>query len=192
MPFCAACFEKQRTIDELTEENRRLKAQLNYRQRQATEGFFGSATPSSKKPVKSNAETEKRSKKGGGKIGHKGHGRSSLSEAEADRVERIPVDELCPECGAPLEYKGTKNRSVADCAPVKMQKILYKLEVGRCPRCRKKIAPLMMRCCWSPSPRPPRRHPNSNCYECMSLSASGSRTAMRKGAAKMNSEIFLT
>jgi transposase len=139
MPFCAACFEKQRTIDELTEENLRLKAQLNYRQRQATEGFFGSATPSSKKPVKSNAETEKRSKKGGGKIGHKGHGRSSLSEAEADRVERIPVDELCPECGAPLEYKGTKNRSVADCAPVKMQKILYKLEVGRCPRCRKKI-----------------------------------------------------
>lgn len=139
MSFCAACFEKQRKIDELTEENRRLKAQLKRQQRQATEGFFGSATPSSKKPVKSNADPEERSKKGGGQIGHKGHGRSSLSEDEADRIERISIEEFCPECGAPLEYKGTKNRSVADCVPVRMEKILYKLEVGRCPRCSKKI-----------------------------------------------------
>ena len=139
MPYCAECFEKQCVIDRLTEENLRLKAQLKYQQRQATEGFFGSATPSSKKPVKSNTAPEERSKKGGGKIGHKGHGRSSLAEAEADRIEQISIEEFCPECGAPLEYKGTKNRSVVDCVPVRMQKILYKLEVGRCPRCKKKI-----------------------------------------------------
>ena len=45
--FCAGCFEKQRQIDELTEEVKRLKAKLNYLERKRQEGYFGSATPSS-------------------------------------------------------------------------------------------------------------------------------------------------
>ena len=43
--FCEGCLEKQRRIDELLAENQRLKGQLRYRARPATEGFFGSSTP---------------------------------------------------------------------------------------------------------------------------------------------------
>ena len=53
--FCERCLEKQRRIDQLLEENQRLKAQLRYRERQATEGFFGSSTPSARRPVKANS-----------------------------------------------------------------------------------------------------------------------------------------
>lgn len=42
--YCPGCLEKQRRIDELEEEVRRLKAQRRYEQRKATEGFFGSST----------------------------------------------------------------------------------------------------------------------------------------------------
>jgi len=40
--FCPHCFEKQQRIDQLEQENQRLKQQLRYRQRQAEQGFFGS------------------------------------------------------------------------------------------------------------------------------------------------------
>ncbi len=59
MSFCQGCLEKQQKIDQLSEENQRLKAQLRYRQRKPTEGFFGSSTPSAKQPVKANSEAEK-------------------------------------------------------------------------------------------------------------------------------------
>ena len=36
--YCPECLEKQRRIDELEEENGRLKAQLRYQQRKATDG----------------------------------------------------------------------------------------------------------------------------------------------------------
>jgi hypothetical protein len=51
---CAECPKKQRKIDRLTEELQRLKQKLRYQERQATKGFFGSATPSAKRPVKTN------------------------------------------------------------------------------------------------------------------------------------------
>jgi hypothetical protein len=51
---CAECLKKQRKIDRLTEELQRLKQTLRYQERQATEEFFGSATPSAKRPVKVN------------------------------------------------------------------------------------------------------------------------------------------
>ncbi len=36
--FCLGCFDKQQRIDQLEQENQRLKQQLRYRQRQAEEG----------------------------------------------------------------------------------------------------------------------------------------------------------
>ena len=47
---CAECLKKQREIDRLTEELQRLRQKLCHRERQATEGFFGSATPSAQGP----------------------------------------------------------------------------------------------------------------------------------------------
>ena len=38
MAYCKDCLEKQLRIDELTEENKRLKQQLRYRERKEEEG----------------------------------------------------------------------------------------------------------------------------------------------------------
>ena len=70
---CSECVSKQEDIYRLREENQRLKAKLRNNERKITEGFFGSSTPSSQKPVKPNTTSEK--KNGGAKKGHKGAGR---------------------------------------------------------------------------------------------------------------------
>jgi hypothetical protein len=59
--YCRECFEKQREIDRLTEENVRLRGRLRYQERVSREeGFFGSSTPSSKIPVKANTDPPRR------------------------------------------------------------------------------------------------------------------------------------
>lgn len=68
---CPVCLEKQRRIDELEEEVQRLRTKVRYQERKEKDGFFGSSTPSSKKPVKPNVEL-KESKPRGAKPGHNG------------------------------------------------------------------------------------------------------------------------
>lgn len=96
--YCEGCFEKQRKIDELTEEVKRLKGKLNYLERKGQEGYFGSSTPSSQVPVKTNAPKENQGKRGGAKPGHPGHGRQTFDESGADRVVRVTseVGDQCP------------------------------------------------------------------------------------------------
>jgi transposase len=139
MSYCRQCLEKQRTIDELEEELVLLKAKLRYQERTAKEGFFGSSTPSSKIPVKANSSTECRSNNGGGKPGHKGHGRTCICEYDADQVETASVGNLCPDCGSVLENKGSRTRMVMDCQPVRVKKIVYLMERRHCPNCKKTI-----------------------------------------------------
>ena len=100
---CAVCLRKQRRIDTLEEEVTRLRAKVRYHARKEEDGFFGSSTPSSKKPVKPNSE-EREKKPRGARHGHKGVGRKSHSEGSRDRtVEVEPDSERCQECGTPLE-----------------------------------------------------------------------------------------
>jgi transposase len=139
MTYCKQCLEKQRKIDELQEEIVRLKANLRYQERTAKEGFFGSSTPSSKIPIKPNRPAAEPRHRGGGKIGHTGHGRCRIGQEQADRVERIPVGDICPDCGCALEAKGSKSRTVIDCQPVRIQRIVYLLGRKRCPKCEKLI-----------------------------------------------------
>jgi hypothetical protein len=87
--YCPGCFERQRKIDELTEDVKRLKSKLNYLERKEKEGYFGSSTPSSQVPVKANALKENQGKRGGAKPGHRGHGRQRFDESGADRVVRV-------------------------------------------------------------------------------------------------------
>lgn len=47
----AICLHKQRRIDDLEDELKRLRAALGRQQRKAQEGFFGSSIPSSKYPL---------------------------------------------------------------------------------------------------------------------------------------------
>jgi len=140
MIYCQQCLEKQRKIDELQEEIVSLKAKLRHKERTAKEGFFGSSTPSAKIPVKPNCQIEHTGNCGGGKTGHKGHGRTGVCEKDADYVQRVEVGNVCPDCGNALEDKGTRQRAVIDCQPVKIKKLLYHLERKYCPRCQKTIA----------------------------------------------------
>ncbi len=139
MVYCKECLEKQRKINELEEEIASLKGKLHYQQRSAKEGLFGSSTPSSKIPVKPNSSAAHGRNRGGGKPGHKGHGRSSIREEDADKGRSLGIGDVCLVCGSNLEQKGTRTRTVIDCQPVKMKKVVYYLGRKRCPKCKKLI-----------------------------------------------------
>lgn len=135
MSFCQGCLEKQQKIDQLLEENQRLKAQLRYRQRKQTEGFFGSSTPSAKQPVKANSGAEKQASCGGAQKGHPGHGRKSIDPENAARTIAVSLAQRCPQCGGPLQDKGWRQRSVLEIPPPHPQPLLYRLQKGFCPKC---------------------------------------------------------
>lgn len=135
---CPGCLEKQLRIDTLTEDLVRLRGKLRHQERSALEGHFGSATPSAKKPFKKNSSEENQKKKGGASVGHEGHGRSQVQNAEADHSSEVPLaEERCPDCGGDLEDFGYRDRSVIDLPEVKPRKIRYRLARCRCRKCRK-------------------------------------------------------
>lgn len=84
--YCSGCVDRQEIIDRLREENHSLKAKLRYQERKVTEGYFGSSTPSSKKPYKVKSSEANRQKRGGAKPGHQGNGRKSISSKTADEI----------------------------------------------------------------------------------------------------------
>ena len=90
MVYCHQCLEKQQRINELEEEIACLKMKLRSQERTAKEGFFGSSTPSAKLPVKPNSPAKHQHNQGGGKAGHKGHGRSSIYEQQKEALELLP------------------------------------------------------------------------------------------------------
>ncbi|MBM4355820.1 MAG: IS66 family transposase [Deltaproteobacteria bacterium] len=135
--FCADCFEKQQKIDRLEGEVVNLRQKLRYREKTAQEGYFGSSTPSSKKPVKANSGAGKEKKKSGAKAGHRGRGRRRFRREEADQVVPLPVTKEHCECGGPLESRGAKDRSVLDLPPIEPLKFLYLLGRKQCTSCGK-------------------------------------------------------
>ena len=133
---CTECAKKQEEIYRLREEVKRLKGQIRYQQRKISEGYFGSSTLSSQKPLKANSVNNGEAKnRGGAKAGHKGNGRRSVSSEVADRVEEIKVRSRCPACDstdlAPLDQR---ERTVID-FEIKKVKIVYRLERKRCTGC---------------------------------------------------------
>jgi transposase len=148
MAYCKACVEKDLKIAALQETVTGLKAQLRYRERRADEGPFGLSTPSSKIPFKETASEEKTNKKGGAVPGHRGHGRTSLTEETADLVIDRHGGNVCPACGCVLVPAKTINRTVIDNAPREPKHILYHLHNNVCPNCKKEFkarAPVLPR-----------------------------------------------
>jgi transposase len=92
--WCPACLQKQREIDDLKDEVRRLKDLLRHQERSAAEGPFGSSTPSSKVPFKPSATADRQARRGGA-----AHGRAAVAPEEADRREVVPPPSECPYCG---------------------------------------------------------------------------------------------
>ncbi|MEJ7714149.1 MAG: IS66 family transposase [Pyrinomonadaceae bacterium] len=136
---CAACFDKQREIDRLREEVTRLKGMLRYRERQEQALPFASSTPSSKIPVKANTAVAETKKRGGGQVGHIGHGRSKVEVAHAVRVVSIAVADECPQCGEALRDKGWRARTVLEMQPVVVEPVVYRLQRKYCERCRQAV-----------------------------------------------------
>ena len=97
---------------------------------------FGSSTPSSKIPIKPNAEDEARRRRGGRPAGHRGAGRTSFSEEDADVVEdRAPDEHVCPHCRCELMDIGVRDRSYFEIEPVKPKKKLVHIRRRMCPEC---------------------------------------------------------
>ena len=97
---------------------------------------FGSSTPSSKIPTKPNAEDEARRRRGGRPAGHRGAGRTSFSEEDADVVEdRAPDEHVCPHCRCELMDIGVRDRSYFEIEPVKPKKKLVHIRRRMCPEC---------------------------------------------------------
>ena len=84
--YCAECFAKQQEINRLKDRIVHLEGKLTLRQRQATQGPFGSSTPSSKVPIKPSSLPQRQARTGGAKPGHAGHGRRRVEAPAADRV----------------------------------------------------------------------------------------------------------
>jgi transposase len=137
--LCQGCWEKQRIIDRQRQEIQSLREKVRRLERKAEQGPFGSSTPSAKIPLKANAAEEQRSKPGGAKPGHTGHGRRTVQDSQAQRIETIAAGPVCPHCGGPLEHKEYRDRSVLDSPPLRAEPILYQLERARCPRCGKTV-----------------------------------------------------
>lgn len=137
--LCRECLKKQQRIDALLEENQRLKQKLKYQERKEKEGFFGSATSSAKVPVKANTAKLEAGKRKGAQRGHKGAGRKTFSEGEADRVVTVgnSLGPQCPDCGRLLEDKGAEERLVIESQPLKAQRVIYRLLKKYCPHCQK-------------------------------------------------------
>jgi transposase len=135
--YCRSCLEKQQMIDRLTEEVQRLKSKLRCQERTARETPFGDSTPSSKRLIKRSSTAEAQSRKGGAMPGHQGHGRRSVSVADADEIERLDALECCPECGGQLSEWAERTRTVHDCEPVRRKTRLVQIAEAHCPCCHK-------------------------------------------------------
>lgn len=99
---------------------------------------FGSSTPSSRIPIKPNAEEEAKRRRGGRPAGHEGAGRSSISADEADVVEdSIPDSHVCPHCHRELVDIGVRGRSYVEIEPVRPKKKLVRIHRCMCPECMK-------------------------------------------------------
>jgi len=123
---CAECLTQPRDIDRLAEALQRLQQKLRYRERQAPEGLFGSATPSAKRPVQANTPSPKVLKRQGARPGHLGVGRHPFDASPAERVVDMPpvVDDRGPDWDALLADKGTDSRAVRESDPVQAERRL--------------------------------------------------------------------
>ncbi len=136
---CTACFEKQREIDRLREEVTRLKGLLRYRERQEQALPFASSTPSSKIPVKVNTSPEEAQKRGGGQVGHTGHGRRAVEVAQATHVVAVALAGQCPQCGEAMRDKGWRERTVLEMQPVVVEPVVYRLQRKYCAHCQQNM-----------------------------------------------------
>lgn len=137
--MCPGCYEKQLRIDALQEEVAHLKHKLRYEERKTKDGYFGSSTPSSKKPFKETTGAAVK-KNGGAVYGHKGYGRKTITQEQADKTEELVIGNKCPHCKGSLVNKSFIKRPIIDSILLETKKILYLCQKKYCPRCKKTVS----------------------------------------------------
>ncbi len=130
----SCCLLKQIEIDKLKEENKSLKTKINYLEKKTKDGYFGTSTPSSKKPFKTNADKKK--KNGGAKKGHIGYGRKKINKDTAKNID-IPVSDICPECKQKMQINNIIQRGIIDGKMPSTENIIYNCEKRYCKKCKK-------------------------------------------------------
>jgi transposase len=132
---CDSCLQKQMEIDRLKAELQALREKLAYHKRKAQTGVFGSSTPSSQLPIKTNSKEQLVAKQGGAKPGHPGKGRKKHLQGDIDEIRELHPQPRCSHCQTSLISKGYRQRSVLDIDPITLRKVLYRLERKACPSC---------------------------------------------------------
>jgi len=134
---CEACFKQKLIIDELREENQKLKQKVKKLKAGESSIPIGAHTPSSQQPFKGKSKSSGAGTRGGAQVGHVGSGRRSISKESADTVNKVPRPKQCEECKTALRSHSRRSRSVLEVSELKVHKVLYEIERGKCPNCRK-------------------------------------------------------
>jgi hypothetical protein len=127
----------KRTIRRQARRIADLQKKLNATPRTIHEAPFGRSTSSSRQPIKAGSPEEKRQRKGGAPVGHKGHGRKV--PAEADVTERFTLPPQCPHCGAAVPCEDVHERTVQDIVPQHTVNRRILVESGHCSGCGKAV-----------------------------------------------------
>lgn len=135
--ICKSCFAKDREIERLREEIRRLKGLERYQRKKTLIEPFGENTPSSKILMKPNATEENTKKVGGGKLGHPGHGRKTVDRDQAIETVEHGMPESCPDCGLHLHNHDWREKTIVDVEPPKARQTRHRFQRGCCPGCGK-------------------------------------------------------
>ncbi len=143
---CKGCAEKSAEIEQLKEENKRLRVELERRNGvlEVTPPTpensipIGAHTPSGQLPSFKKTGKKKRDgpgARGGARKGHKGAGRGRFSREDADEIIPVPAPTHCPDCNSELVGHGSCERSVIDMPERSVIRVLYECERKRCPCC---------------------------------------------------------
>ncbi len=132
--ICKGCFALKNENAILKDEIKRLKQKLKFRQDKSDQ-IANAHMPSSRIDYKENSKEENHLKKGGAKVGHKGHGRSACVVADADEVIDVSAPLTCVECLCNLNLKDTRERTVIESVPIVAKQVVYRLKRGVCPKC---------------------------------------------------------
>jgi hypothetical protein len=132
---CEGCFELKSQNDHLREQIVNLNARLAHYEKVTKKDVLNAHTPSSKIDYKSNSKEDLRAKKGGAKVGHKGHGREKYDSESADLIRDVAAPMECNECRCKLNSKDVRERTVIESVPIIAQKVVYRCARGICPRC---------------------------------------------------------
>ena len=138
----AEFIEQRKLQDSLYRANKKVvKLEKKLNKRSSKEEPYGLNTPSSKLLYKTNTSEDNRSRRGGAKPGHSGHGRKSFTEEEADQIIYLPdYSEQC-DCGGCFTKGESVRHSVYSFIPARLEKHVYFKNKSTCSKCHKKILP---------------------------------------------------